>query len=125
MVILGTQVREQIDEIAKTTLDRSLWVSRLDWVFICHRTFVYIILAVNGYLIYKSVMNNWYKNRWIQIGIVILAEALTGVLLAHFGFPKLAQPLHLFLSTILFALQFDLIIKLQAPRAMAFGAKSL
>ena len=56
-----------------------------------------------------------------MIAAIIIAEALVGIILAHYGFPKAAQPLHLLLSTILFALQFDLLIQLRAPRTIAFG----
>ena len=121
MVVLGTQVREQIDQIAKTTTDRMLWIDQVDWMFITHRSLVYVVIAVNGYLLYQAIKNNWYKTRWIMIAAIIIAEALVGIILAHYGFPKAAQPLHLLLSTILFALQFDLLIQLRAPRTIAFG----
>ena len=121
MVVLGTQVREQIDMIAKTTTDRMLWIDQVDWMFITHRSLVYLVIAVNGYLLYQAIKNNWYKTRWIMIAGIIIAEAVVGIILAHYGFPKAAQPLHLLLSTILFALQFDLLIQLRAPRTIAFG----
>ncbi|MFT4661682.1 MAG: hypothetical protein ACI8XB_001962, partial [Patiriisocius sp.] len=53
---------------------------------------------------------------------IIIAEAVVGIILAHYGFPKAVQPLHLLLSTMLFALQFDLLIQLRAPRAIAYGS---
>jgi cytochrome c oxidase assembly protein subunit 15 len=121
MVVLGTQVREQIDMIAKTTTDRMLWIDQVDWMFITHRSLVYLVIAVNGYLLYQAIKNNWYKTRWIMIAGIIIAEAVVGIILAHYGFPKAAQPLHLLLSTMLFALQFDLLIQLRAPRTIAFG----
>ena len=122
MVVLGTQVREQIDMIAKTTTDRMLWIDQVDWMFITHRSLVYVVIAVNGYLLYQAIKNNWYKTRWIMIAGIIIAEAVVGIILAHYGFPKAAQPLHLLLSTMLFALQFDLLIQLRAPRAIVYGA---
>ena len=118
MVVLGTQVREQIDQIAKTTTDRMLWIDQVDWMFITHRSLIYVIVAINGYLLYQAFKNNWYKSRWIAIGVIIVAEALVGVILAHYGFPKAAQPLHLLLSTMLFALQFDLLIQLRASKGV-------
>ena len=121
MVVLGTQVREQIDMIAKTTTDRMLWIDQVDWMFITHRSLVYLVIAVNGYLLYQAIKNNWHKTRWIMIAGIIIAEAVVGIILAHYGFPKAAQPLHLLLSTMLFALQFDLLIQLRAPRTIAFG----
>ncbi len=118
MVIVGTQVREQIDVIAKEVLDRSVWIQHLDWMFILHRSMIYLIVALNLYLIHQAYKNNWYKSQYFLIGLMIALEAIVGVALAHFGFPKVAQPIHLLLSTILFALQFNLIIKLQAQRVV-------
>ncbi|MEJ6796292.1 MAG: COX15/CtaA family protein [Flavobacteriales bacterium] len=118
MVVLGTQVREQIDQIAKTTTDRMLWIDQVDWMFITHRSLIYVIVTINGYLLYQAIKNNWYKTRWIMIAGIIIAEAVVGIILAHYGFPKAAQPLHLLLSTMLFALQFDLLIQLRAPKAI-------
>ena len=112
MVILGTQVREQIDEIAKTDLLRTEWTSELDFLFIIHRSLIWLVFGLNGYLIYTAIKMNWRKSKWISVGTVILIQALIGILFSHFGFPKVAQPLHLVLSAVLFAIQFDLLIKL-------------
>ncbi len=120
MVMIGTQVREQIDDIAKEVSLRSEWLDHTNWVFILHRSMIWVVLALNGYLIYQAFKNNWYKSRWIQIAIIILAEAVIGVLFSHFDFPVVAQPLHLLLSAVLFSLQLDLVIKLLAPKAMIF-----
>lgn len=122
MVVLGTQVREQIDQIAKTTTDRMLWIEQLDWKFITHRSLIYVIVIINGYLLYQAFKNNWYRSRWISIGVIIIAEAVVGIMLAHCGFPKAAQPIHLLLSTMLFALQFDLLIQLRSPRAIDYDS---
>jgi cytochrome c oxidase assembly protein subunit 15 len=112
MVILGTQVREQIDEIAKSDVLRSEWINHVDYLFIIHRSLIWLVVGLNIYLMYESYKNNWYKNRWISIALVILAQAGLGILFSHFGFPKVAQPLHLVLSAVLFAIQFDLLVKL-------------
>ena len=121
MVVMGTQVREQIDKINEAGIPREFWITNLDWMYILHRSLIWVIVALNGYLIYKAYENNWYKNRWTQIGIVIVLQAIIGVLFVYMDFPKVAQPLHLFLSAILFALQFDLLIKLRAPKAILYG----
>ncbi len=120
MVVVGTQVREQVDVIAKNGVERMLWIDHIDWMFLLHRSLIYVIIAVNGYLILQAVKNNLYKKRWMYIGFVILLEAIVGIALAHFGFPTPAQPIHLLLSVILFALQFDLLIKLRAPKAIVY-----
>ena len=46
-VLLGTQVRQQIDVIAKSLAhtQRELWIEQLDWVFKVHRSFSLLLLA--------------------------------------------------------------------------------
>lgn len=121
MVVVGTQVREQIDTIAKTTVDRMLWIEEVDWMFVLHRSLIYAIIIVNGYLLFKALKNNWYKNKWIIISSIIIVEAFVGVILVYFGFPIIAQPIHLLLSTLLFSFQFDLLIQLRAPKAISYS----
>ncbi len=116
MVIVGTQVREQIDEIAKIQIDRNVWIEQLDWMFILHRSMIYLIVALNLYLIYQAHKKGYLSKQWFIIGAIICIEALLGVALAHFGFPKIAQPLHLLFSTLLFALQFSVFINMKANK---------
>ena len=112
MVIVGTQVREQIDEIAKMDILRSEWINRVGFIFVIHRSLIWLVIGLNGYLMFQAIKNEWYKSHWIKIAGVVIAQALIGIVFSYFGFPKVAQPLHLILSAVLFAIQFDLVVKL-------------
>ncbi len=106
-VVLGTQVREQIDHITNTepNLSRSNWLDRLDWVFYVHRSFTVIILLCCVYLA-KSLRelfadDSYGSSKLISIVMVLFAEIGFGVALAYFSFPVFAQPIHLLLAIIL------------------------
>jgi cytochrome c oxidase assembly protein subunit 15 len=113
-VVLGTQVREAIDTIAAAMSyqNRELWVDQLDVVFFIHRSFSWLLLLVHIYLIYIcSRAKNRELSRWATVLLlVVLTEAVIGIVLSYFGFPAFLQPLHLLLGTLLFGLQFYMLL---------------
>lgn len=113
MVVLGTQVREEIDIIAKQILDRSQWIENLSYMFILHRSTSWIILIVNALLLYKLRKAMDYRFQLIMISILLLSELILGIVLAYANVPAVGQPLHLILASLLFAFQMYLFIQLR------------
>lgn len=113
MVILGTQVREEIDLIAKTTVDRSLWIDQLSNVFIIHRSVTWLVLIVNGWLLYKSLKENWFKSKVVRIIAFIMMEIILGIVLSYLDVPAVTQPIHLFVAALIFAYQLDLLLSVR------------
>ena len=114
-VMLGTQVREEIDTIAKTLEYRwrELWVQQLSSMFVVHRTASWLVLLLNGFIIWKifqttQTIASEYKVLRRAAGIIaagIVVEIALGVTLAYFAMPKAAQPAHLLGASIIFAAQ--------------------
>ena len=112
-VILGTQVREFVDEqVDKVGYQaKALWLENPSLNFYLHRSFSILVVLVNGFL--------WYLNRKKKFGLqkinfliaLILAEAFTGILMYYFDFPVLSQPIHLILATLLFGVQFYVLLE--------------
>lgn len=117
-IILGTQVREQIDEIAALLNDghRGMWVERLGTPFLIHRSFSWIVLAVNAGLIYFMWNQRIEIRLIITIGGLLLLSVITGVTLAYLGMPAVIQPIHLLLGTLIIGLQFMLFLQLRRKR---------
>jgi len=114
-IILGTQVREQVDEISKTLLykQRELWIERLDNMFILHRSFSWLVAAGCLLLFIKA---RRYVNLRANTTIILSVVALTillGITMAWYGIPAIAQPLHLLLASILTLSVFALRLRLQ------------
>jgi heme a synthase len=105
-VVLGTQVREQIDHLSKATgfHDRSTWIAALDNYFIIHRSFSILLMLGTCFLYYQ--VNRFIKHystiyKWTVIfTVVMFAEVFLGITLAYFEIPSWAQPLHLVLSCV-------------------------
>lgn len=106
-ILLGTQVREEIDVIAKAFggAGRDTWVAGLPMIFKVHRSFSILVLVVNAAL----VVFNWLRWEPIKeiywLGGLVLLEIITGITLAYAGLPKAFQPVHLVFSFLMFALQ--------------------
>ncbi len=109
-IVLGTQVREQIDLIAAASnyLNRGDWVAQLGKTFKVHRSFSALLLALNLYLAYRLYALPSRRLHHLATAIVVLigSEILAGITLAYLEFPAFAQPVHLTLATVLFGAQF-------------------
>ncbi|MEO6453858.1 MAG: COX15/CtaA family protein [Ginsengibacter sp.] len=102
-IVLGTQVREQIDHISAgfNFAQRELWIGKLNYIFYIHRTFSIVIAGVCLYLFFQY--NKYYTlqaTSWLIL-ICVLLNILLGITMAYFNVPSIAQPLHLLLSSIL------------------------
>lgn len=103
-VLLGTQVREQIDEISKSFKyeQRNVWIGQLDDVFLMHRSFSWLVAIVVFVLAWRSRIYPGLKRIRIFITCVILLSFFSGLYMNFFEIPAIAQPLHLFLGATLF-----------------------
>lgn len=117
-IVMGTQVRESVNEVAQTLgeAQREQWIAGLDWVFYVHRSYSIIVLLGHLYLVYLAYQNfgiNGNLTRWTGVLlVVIIAEILSGVVMAYFAIPRFAQPLHLILATGAFGVQVLLLMKI-------------
>lgn len=121
-IVLGTQVRESVNEVAETNQfqNRQLWIDQLGWVFYIHRSFSLIVLAGHAFLAYKLYqIRSGYRNvsAWGMVLLAIIGlEIVSGVVMAYFSIPKFAQPIHLLLASVAFGVQFLLILNLNRRR---------
>jgi cytochrome c oxidase assembly protein subunit 15 len=102
-IVLGTQVREQIDHISAglNFSQREIWISKLNYIFYIHRTFSIVIAGVCLYLFLQY--RNYHElqtSSWLILTCVLL-NVFLGIVMAYFNMPSIAQPLHLLLSSIL------------------------
>jgi cytochrome c oxidase assembly protein subunit 15 len=107
-IILGTQVRQFVDEQIEILgyNSKNLWLQDPTVQFYVHRTFSILVVLLNLYLAYriKKEKLGFTKINWIVV--VLLLEAATGILMYYFDFPFATQPLHLILAAVLFGLQY-------------------
>jgi cytochrome c oxidase assembly protein subunit 15 len=111
-VIIGTQVREFVDEQVKLIgYDKSNWLTGVPLKFYVHRSFSILVLLVNFYLFYLNKKLSLGYNKVNYVMFFIGVEIATGILMYYFDFPLLSQPIHLVIATIIFGLQFYILLE--------------
>ena len=109
--LLGTQVREAIDNVAAWAI-REAWISNLGVEFVLHRSFSWIVLVLHVGLIFNLRKTVHSKAFLLTLIVLILGTILTGAGMAYFAVPPYLQPLHLLFATVTFGVQFLLLLKL-------------
>jgi cytochrome c oxidase assembly protein subunit 15 len=113
-VVLGTQVREEIDSVSSVMsgAGRETWIDKLGIEFYIHRSFSILVLLVNLRLIWllgtdgKGILGFLLTS---LIAVVITSIA-SGAALAYFAIPAVLQPVHLLLASLLAGIQFALLL---------------
>ena len=99
----GTEVRAQVDTIAKSlNYDaRELWIASLDSVFVFHQVFSFVIAVLCLFLGWRSFSYASLQRSGLRLMVLVLATAALGFIMAYLHIPAAAQPLHLLLSSLL------------------------
>ncbi len=109
-IILGTGVREDIDQLTHQGIVRESWINSLGMQFYIHRSFSILILILTLVLFWMN-RKSFFKNRVMLIFMtVVILEILVGIILAYFDVPSFAQPAHLLLGSIGFGMIFYLFL---------------
>lgn len=113
-IVLGTEVREAVDVIAKSLSygSKNTWISKVGEIFSYHRDLAILVVIANA-VVYKMVIDRFSGKAAPLLTarfmlITLLIQLLSGFALAYIAFPPAAQALHILFSTLLFSLQFYL-----------------
>lgn len=123
-IVLGTQVREEIDAIAFSfgNMMRDQWIGGLGTEFLIHRSYSLVLLAVHIlflYKIYKYSLRHVSVFRWSQFLMFLIGvEIASGVGMAYFAVPAYLQPVHLLVGSLIIGVQFVLLLQLNDQKAL-------
>ena len=114
-IVLGTQVREQIDEISKPLgyEQRELWIGQLDNMFFIHRSFSWLVASGCLFLWWKARPFPLLRRDALFILFAVAGSIGLGLIMAFNNIPALAQPLHLLMASALVLGIFSFRLKLK------------
>jgi len=114
-IVLGTDVREQIDEIslALSYTSRDLWISRLNSWFDVHRNVAWLVAVLCIYLFWQSLGYTILQRTAFIILACVAGTILMGLILMYVNIPAAVQPLHLLFSSILIIALFAYRLKME------------
>ena len=110
-IVLGTQVRQFVDEQANVYYDKFEWFNEIPKVYEYHRTFSLVVIAVNFGLFYLNKKLNLGNNYISYVIVLLFIEALSGAVMFYFNFPFGSQTIHLFIASLIFGFQFLILLQ--------------
>ena len=118
-IVLGTSVREHVDHISETGAPEIMWLQSPTVSFYIHRSFSIIVLLTNLYLVFlnKKLVLGFTKLNWVLL--ILIIEILSGISMYYFDFPFGTQTIHVVLATILFGIQFYLILESKTKKVFS------
>ena len=98
-LILGTQVREQVDLLNHAEVLRIDWINALPSWWKVHRSGSWLVLSVHLlWLIPLRQAQGSLRTMVLLISSLLSLQIFTGVLFVNLGMPAWAQPVHLLLA---------------------------
>lgn len=111
-VVLGTQVRQFVDEQVKSGIDnQTLWLSKPEVSFYFHRSFSIVVFLANLFLYLRNKRFNLRVNKINWVILLLIAEIVSGMAMYYSHFPFGSQTIHLVIASILFGVQFYMILE--------------
>lgn len=117
-VILGTQVRQQVDHFMRDTMQATneTIISFLGKSFLLHRSFSIVIVLTFFYLIVHFHRQR-YNRSALALSIFsflgVIGNTITGIGLNYFDFPAHLQPFHLFFGVFSLGILYSLSLHLK------------
>lgn len=117
-IVLGTQVRQfvdhQIDLVGEEA--KNLWLQNPSIQFYIHRSFSILVSIINVFLAYRIIKLKLGHIKIYWVLFILLIEVFSGIAMYYLDFPFASQPLHLILASILFGVQFYLVLDALKPK---------
>lgn len=117
-VLLGTQVRQQVDHYMRDTQEATSTtiMDFLGWIFYVHRSFSIVIVLMFIYLLFYFNRARFNRSAFFLALLAffsVMGNVVSGVVLNYFGFPAGAQPPHLFFGVLTLGLLYSLSLSLR------------
>jgi len=121
-LVMGTQVREAVDLIARSSdyTNRHLWIDNLPLIFSIHKYYAIALVALNGWLV-LAVLNHSERRSLRRLSIALAALTLgtiaIGMSMDRLHLPMFAQPLHLWFASLIFGTQLAILLIVQHAKS--------
>jgi len=128
-IIIGTEVREKIDEVSSHFQGgyRSDWIADAGSIFIDHRSLAMLVLIIN--VVLYALIRRTFTRHSIQqqlmsfTFLMIMLQIVTGILLSYLSLPPYAQALHIVLASLIFGAQFYLLLNFHKSVSLQGASK--
>lgn len=121
-LLLGTQVREAIDLVAKHSnyANRHLWIDNLPIIFSVHKYLSIPVVVLNLWFAYRirgSQASTLLSTLALLLIGLIVGTAIMGMSMERLNLPMFAQPLHLWFASLILGVQFAIYLIVKQGRS--------
>ena len=114
-LVVGTQVREAVDLVARASqhTDRHLWIAALPGVYSVHKWLALPLVLLNGWVIWlvmSRLSATLPRALAVALAALMLGTLAVGTSMERLNLPIFAQPLHLWFGSLIFGLQLALLL---------------
>lgn len=109
-LVLGTQVREQVDIFLKMGVERPDLLDAIPSWWKVHRSSVWVLLGLHALWAIPMLQNEGLRRYSIIALSILVAITLTGAVITQLGFPAFIQPAHIMLGFGLILIDFRVLI---------------
>lgn len=115
-IVLGTQVRQQVDGLIKASEDgsRETWIAMLSSKYTVHFSMAMVLTALNIFIwlrLRKKFDVPQARTLLTASLLIVFVTYAAGVAMHRFGIPAMVQPVHLFCAMVLAGVQFALVLR--------------
>lgn len=120
-VVLGTQVRQFVDERIKMLgyENMNLVMDSPIINFYVHRTFSFVVAGINIWLYFRNKKLGLGYNKTMWVLWLLVFEIASGVAMFYLDFPFGMQTLHLVSASLLFGVQYYMILESRRSKTLA------
>lgn len=121
-LLIGTQVREEIDLMAKQSnyLNRHLWIDNLPIIFSVHKYLSIPVVVLNLWFAYRirgSQASSLLSSLALLLIGLVVGTAIMGMSMERLNLPMFAQPLHLWFASLILGVQFAIYLIMRQGRS--------
>jgi cytochrome c oxidase assembly protein subunit 15 len=106
-MLLGSQVRQEFDQFYLDGVKKVSWLDMVSVKFFIHRSFSWVVLVLIAWQFWLNKKLNYGLKSSKFLLIILIAELISGVVLAYVEMPALVQTLHLVLACLIFATAYN------------------
>ena len=128
-LVVGTQVREAVDLVARASdhTDRHLWIAALPGVYGVHKWLALPLVLLNAWVVWLVLSRLSARlPRALAVALVtlMLGTLAVGSSMERLNLPIYAQPLHLWFGSLIFGLQLALLLVVRGAVIAGAAARS-
>lgn len=114
-IIIGTDVREQVDVVSKSVnyQQRDTWLAQLNAIYPLHKIVSVVTSILIILIFWLSLSHAALQKNAAFLLLIVLGLLTAGVTMASLNIPAFIQPIHLLLASVLFVSLFAFRLKLK------------